>query len=140
MWAPSLRRRFLIILGIIAAGAVAVFTYNEWDKTHYIRVQGEIASITDSCEVLRRRLSNGATRRTRIAMFEEPCATVRPRYGSGLDFDPMKSINYRYVSPVDGGTYTGTFHWRPASAQGRVAGQQIDILAHRTEPGRSRHP
>lgn len=133
-------RGVLIVVAIIAVVGIGVLAWNEWDKTRYSPVQGEIVSITEACEVNRRRRSNGTNSRVRVALLEEPCSAVRGRYGSGHYFDDMRSINYRYVSPVDGRTYPGTFHWRPSAARDRAPGQPIEVLAHKTEPGRSRHP
>lgn len=137
---PRLLRAVLLVGAVVLAALAAVFAWNEWDKSHYARVQGQIVSITESCEVSRRRASGSGTRRTQEAIVEESCSSVRSSYGGGHDFEEMRSINYRYTSPVDGQIYPGMFHWRPSSAEGRQPGQPIEVLAHKTEPGRSRHP
>lgn len=123
-----------IILGVVGAG----FAFNEWNKTRYSPAKANIIAITESCRVDALREESG---RSRTETVEMPCAAARRRYSAlRYGFSEYRTIRYSFTSPVDGQAYTGFFHRYPHQVRDFQVGQEIEILAHKTEPALSRQP
>ena len=132
------RNAWLSILAIAGGVAAAAFGLNEWSKTRYSPAKANVIAITESCEVASRATSEDPAQ---SEVIEMSCQAARRRYsGSGNSFSERRTIDYRFTSPVDGNAYTGRFHRWPYQVRELRIGQEIDILAHKTDPGSSRQP
>jgi hypothetical protein len=129
--------------GIFAAAAI-LFGYTYWRvaEDHEI-VSATVVSAEDGlmCAYVNRGSSTSRPRPSDRVGLPRPCPEdARPDRRDSTGPGGMlvlRTIRYRYISPVDGRSYTGSFHGHGQRTRQAEPGDRIEVLAHRIEPARS---
>jgi hypothetical protein len=131
-----------VVLGAIAVFVVGMlgfvaFTY--WDaNVNYAAAKGQVTSVVDNCTLERRR-SKG--RRQEVGPMACDEAQLKQSQGySRYSLKRHRHVGYAYTSPVNGQRYGGTISATPSDYPDVRVGAEIDILAHESDPEKSRRP
>lgn len=121
-------------------GALGFVAYTYWDaRAHYVPAKAQVTWVSDDCTLER---SAGRHRRRReIGPMDCEAARLKQGQGySGYSLRRHRHVGYTFVSPVDHRPHDGRIDASRSDYPDVHGGSQIDILAHKTEAGRSRRP
>jgi hypothetical protein len=142
-WFMNMSTTAKIVLGVIAFTLLAtgVFVaYTRWDAhAHYVPAKARVTWVSDDCTLER---SAGRHRRRR-EIGPMDCEAARLKQGQGYSSYSLRRhrhVGYSFVSPVDHRPHDGRIDASRADYPDVHAGSEIDILAHKTEAGKSRRP
>jgi hypothetical protein len=131
----------LVTGGLILFMLVCFALFIGWDyldRLRYDRVTARILSVETSC-LFERRSGGRSPTITRSAEF--PCAEGAERRASGQRGELIRflTVAYRYTSPRDGMSYSGTLHREAIDFPQDVrAGGTMPVYSRTSDPGRSR--
>lgn len=127
-------------VAFILVGVLGFVGYNYWDaKAHYVPARAQVDWVVDNCTLNR---SGGRHRRSR-EIGPMPCDEARLKRSQGYSRYSVREhrhIGYTFTSPADGQRHTGAIDANPRDYPDIRAGSVIDILAHKTDPEKSRRP
>lgn len=136
-------RRLFIKFGLAAFGFACLVAWNKYDRSvNYEPVAAEVTRVDEVCYLKKVDRSIGS--KTTRTSKEGPCTTItainqsHPEY---QDFELIKvtTVEYRYRSPADGKMHRGKFRKEnlPQSGLPLRRGDSIDVMAHKTDPGKT---
>ena len=131
----------LAVVAVALIGMAGFAGYTYWDaKAHYVPAKAQVVWIVDNCTLERHR--SGRHRRHReIGPMDCEAARLKQSQGySGWSVQQHRHVGYTFTSPADGRPHQGAIDARPSDYPDVRPGSQIDILAHKTDPEKSRRP
>ena len=124
----------VVFAGLLVGG---VLVWDAWDASAYAEVKGRLVSATPVCRL--RWTYPASDGRPDRETDDISCEEARRRgpveRGSLIE---NWDVAYDFVSPVDRADHSGTFRTGDPLYGRLRAGAEIDILAHKTEAGKSR--
>lgn len=128
-------KRLFLKLGLVAVGVAGFFGYDQYDRAYnYEQVVAEVTTVDEVCHLTKKE------GKTRYVTDAGPCDIVEeinrthPEY---LDYKLVRTtdVQYRYQSPADGNTYSGSHKQRKHEDGTPIAqGEGLTVLAHKAEP------
>lgn len=133
-WGRNMLINACVGFGMLALFVGGIVGWDYWDASAYTPVEARIDAIRQVCRI--RWDCQGCTARISADMS---CADARRRQpDEGGVVVEYRDLAYTYVSPADGRAYPGSIRVEaPVHADARP-GDRIRILAHKSDPGRSR--
>jgi len=137
-------RNFMIKIVMMVVGFGGLAAWLAYDRAaNYEKTAAEVISVEEVCYL--KKVERGVGTKTTRTSKEGPCGIVtalnqtHPEY---QDFDLIKvtSVEYRYRSPADGKMHRGNYRQENRRETGLPLrrGDSIDVLAHKTDPLKSR--
>lgn len=129
----------IVLAGVVTVGAGAMFVQANDLKKNYALVDAKITSVSIDCFIKAGRKKVVERETDKLAYMDcEMAPTVASIHGFKTgDIKKRATITYRYRSPVDQAVYTGSYT-REHAVDDFVAGKEIQVYAHKAEPGNSR--
>ncbi len=135
----ALRDGLIFVGGFAVLLVGSVLLWDAWDASAYTEAKARLVSTTPVCR-LRWTYSSRDGRPTRETE-DLNCDEARRRgpveHGTLIE---SWDVTYDFISPVDRAKHRGTFRSGVREFATLPVGSEIDILAHKTEAGRSREP
>jgi hypothetical protein len=133
----ALRDGFIMVVAFVGLLVGGVLAWDAWDASAYAEVRGQLVSATPVCR-LRWTYSSRDGRPTRESE-DMSCDEARRRgpveHGSLIEY---WDVSYDFVSPVDRASHRGAFRTGDPHYSTLRAGAEFDMLAHKSEAGKSR--
>jgi hypothetical protein len=133
----ALRDGLIFVVAFAGLLVGGVLLYDAWDASYYTKARGHLISATPVCRL---RWTYGSRdgrpdRETGDLSCEEARRRGPVEHGSLIE---NWDVSYDFVSPVDQADHRGAFRTGDPLYATLHSGAEIDILAHKTEAGKSR--
>ena len=134
---PRWLKALLVLMAAAMLAQLLLSGWFRWQREQHRPVRGEVLAVSQACWIEETHYGSRSPTTTRSA--EMDCDEARERAPNGRVVT-VRSLTWRYVSPVDGRTYQGSGRSTAEALAGVGPGDPVEVLAHRSEAGRSRLP
>lgn len=130
----------LFIFGGMALFLTGAVIHDQYDKgANYVAVDARVSSAKHTCYFKKEEGRETSTTDTLDCDLARSLHKAHPEFRDA-DLKEEVLIKYSYTSPADGGFYTGSFEDNYGEYENAAPGGTIKILAHKTEPEKTRKP